>query len=437
MRDALPTLLVIDDEPPMTFVIEHFATAHGFAVHSRLSGDEGLAALAELKPDVALVDLRLPGIDGLEVLRKIRAADPDCQVILMTGAATVESAITAVKDGALDYLAKPLDFDRLTRLLDHVKRGLEARTQLLDRDAAIAQQYEFHGMVGRGPVMQDLFDTIRRLSPHVRTVLVSGETGTGKEMVARALHAAGPRRTRKFVAVNCSTTSDTMFEPQPGDGTLFLDEVGELPMAGQTRLLRAIERAIGHLDDDGMADAGVCIVAATNRNLSAEADRGRLRQDLFHRLGVIEIVVPPLRQRREEIPYLTAAFIQEFAARLNRPITGITTAAERQLQDAPWPGNVRQLRNVIERACILADGRILNETDVVTALGSRQQINDLRAAEMTEPDSPKLLSHVQREQIQRVLNEVRGNKAAAARLLGVSRRALYRWIERLDIQATF
>jgi DNA-binding NtrC family response regulator len=436
MRDALPTLLVIDDEPPMTFVVEHFATAHGFAVHSRFSGDEGLAALAELKPDVALVDLRLPGIDGLEVLRKIRAADPDCQVILMTGAATVESAITAVKDGALDYLSKPLDFDRLTRLLDHVKRGLEARAQLLDRDAAIAQEYEFHGMVGRGPVMQDLFDTIRRLAPHVRTVLVSGETGTGKELVARALHAAGPRAGRKFVTVSCSVPSDASFDAQPGDGTLFLDEVGELPMVSQARLLRAIERA--EAEDVGAPGSGgsdVCVIASTNRHLASEADRGRMRQDLFHRLSVIEIVVPPLRQRREEIPYLTAAFIQEFAGRLNRPITGITTAAERQLQDAPWPGNVRQLRNVIERACILADGRILNETDVVAALGVRQPAAEPVA--VSEEQHPKLLSDVQREQIQRVLNEVRGNKAAAARLLGVSRRALYRWIERLDIQAQY
>ena len=422
MRDSLPTLLVIDDEPAMAFIVEHFAVALGFAVHSRLNGAEGLAALAELKPDVAMVDLRLPGIDGLEVLRKIRSADPDCQVILMTGAATAESAITAVKDGALDYLSKPLDFERLTRLLNDVKRGLAARAQLLDLDAAIAHQYEFHGMIGRGPVMQDLFDTIRRLAPHVRTVLISGETGTGKELVAKALHAAGPRAGRKFLAVNCSAAVETLVEPASG-GTLFLDEVGELPVAAQARL--------AHLVEHGDAQ---CVIAATNRNLAAEAGSGRFRQDLFHRLSVIEIVVPPLRQRREDIPYLTAAFIREFSGRLQRSITGITTAAERQLQDAPWPGNVRQLRNVIERACILADGRILTETDVVAALGTRLHLGDEARPAAKEPDGLKLLSHVQREQIQRVLSEVGGNKAAAARLLGVSRRALYRWIQRLDIQ---
>ena len=422
MRDSLPTLLVIDDEPAMAFIIEHFATAHGFSVHSRLTGDDGLAALAELKPDVALVDLRLPGIDGLEVLRKIRAADPDCQVILMTGAATVESAITAVKDGALDYLSKPLDFERLTRLLNDVKRGLEARAQLLDLDAAVAHQNEFNGMIGRAPAMQDLFDTIRRLAPHVRTVLVSGETGTGKELVARALHAAGPRAGQKILLVNCSAVAETLLErdlAQHAGGTIFLDEAGDLPVALQDRLLGVVD------------ERNFCVIAATNRNLVADAGKGRFSHALLRCLSSIEIVVPPLRQRREDIPCLTASFIREFSSRLQRPITGITTAAERQLQDAPWPGNVRQLRNVIDRACILADGRILTETDVVAALGSRTQ----PVAEMPrESDGPKLLSDVQREQIQRVLTEVGGNKAAAARLLGVSRRALYRWIERLDIQ---
>jgi two-component system response regulator HydG len=425
MRDSLPTLLVIDDEPAMAFVIEHFATAQGFAVHSRLTGADGLAALAELKPDVALVDLRLPGIDGLEVLRKIRAADPDCQVILMTGAATVQSAITAVRDGALDYLSKPLDFERLTRLLNDVKRGLDARAQRLDLDAAVAHQNEFNGMVGRGPAMQDLFDTVRRLAPHVRTVLVSGETGTGKELVARALHAAGPRPGGKFHVVNCSAVAESLFERElidPNGGTIFLDEAGELPVHMQQKLLDVVEQG------------NFCVIAATNRNLAADAGKGRFSSDLLRGLSAIEIMVPPLRQRREDIPYLTASFIREFSSRLQRTITGITTAAERQLQDAPWPGNVRQLRNVIERACILADGRILTESDVVAALGSRTHALGENQTGAGEPGGRKLLSDVQREQIQRVLSEVGGNKAAAARLLGVSRRALYRWIERLDIQ---
>lgn len=449
-------LLVVDDEPGVLQLVERFARELGFDVQYRGSGREALAALPDLKPDVALVDLQMPELDGIDVLRAMRAAAPDCQVILMTGHATVDTAVQAVQAGALDYIEKPFDLERLRRLLVGVRDGIERREALLQADANVAQRVEFHGMIGRSAEIQQLFDAIQRYAPHVRTVLVTGETGTGKELVAKALHAAGRRHSRRFVTVNCSAVVETLFESElfghargaftgasdtkvgvfehADGGTLFLDEVGELPLSLQPKLLRAVENGevqrVGSLDS---RKVDVCIIAATNRDLKADAEAGRFRSDLYYRLSIIEVHLPPLRDRREDIPYLTAAFVREFATRIGRPITGVTTAAERVLQRAPWPGNVRELRNVIERACILSESRILTEREFVAAM-STPPPPTTEGASGAPPAGGHLFSAAQRDQIEHVLREVRGNKTAAAQLLGMSRRSLYRWLDRLSIE---
>jgi two-component system response regulator HydG len=410
-----------------------------------------------VRPDAALVDLRMSGLTGLDVLRAIRTADPDCPVILMTGNSTVDTAIEAVKAGALDYLGKPLDFDRLRELLVTVRERIKRRERLLEVDADVAKQFKFYGMIGRSPTMQELFDLIRRLAPHVRTVLIVGETGTGKELVARALQKLGPRRDRRFVTVNCSAVVETLFESElfghvrgaftgatetkvglfehADGGTLFLDEAGDLPIALQAKLLRAVEQGevqrVGSLDSRRV---DVCVIAATSRDLRVESAASRFRADLFYRLSIIEIHLAPLRERREDIPYLTADFVREFAERLNRPITGVTPAAERLLQQAPWPGNVRELKNIVERACILSESRILTDREFAAAMSTPPPKAVAAASAFSPPPaSAHLFSTAQRDQIERVLREVRGNRAAAARLLGISRRSLYRWLDRLNI----
>jgi two-component system, NtrC family, response regulator HydG len=452
-------LLVVDDDPTVLVIIERFATELGFDVVSRGGGREALAALEAVKPDAALVDLQMPEMGGIDVLRAIRAADPDCQVVLMTGNATVETAIEAVKAGALDYLAKPLDFERLRELLLGVRDSISRRERFLQVDADAAKQFEFHGMIGRSPVMQELFDSLRRLAPHARTVMVTGETGTGKELVAKAIHALGPRRSKRFITVNCSAVVETLFESElfghvkgaftgatdtkvglfehAAGGTLFLDEAGELPVSLQAKLLRAVEygevQRVGSLET---RTADVHVIAATNRNLRAEIADRRFRSDLFYRLSIIEVPIPPLRERREDIPYLTARFVCEFAERTKRAIAGVTPAAERLLQHAPWPGNIRELRNVIERACIMGEGRILSERDISRAMSTADPVS-VPGVSPAEPESAEadtnLLSTAQREQIERVLRQAGGNKAAAAKMLGMSRRSLYRWLERLDL----
>ena len=441
--------MVVDDEPGILALVDRFASQRGFDVVRRSGGRDALASLTETRPDVLLVDVLMDEVGGLDMLRTLRGRDSDCPIILMTGHPHVDAAMEAVKLGALDYLSKPIDFDRLGTLLTEVTASMERRERLLDSDANLARQFEFHGMIGRGPAMQELFDTIRRLAPHVRTVLVTGETGTGKELVARALHALAAGPDSRLVTVNCSAMVETLFESElfghvrgaftgaadhkvglfehADGGTLFLDEVGELPLALQAKLLRAVElgevHRVGSLE---RREVDVRIIAATNRDLRGEVATGRFRGDLFYRLAVVEIRIIPLRERQEDIPYLSAAFLRACAARLKKTLNGFTPAAERVLQRAAWPGNIRELRNVIERACILSDGRILSEREITTAMSTARQHNVVVLTAGPSDDDPNLLSNAQRDHVERVVSQAGGNKTAAARMLGISRRSVYR-----------
>jgi DNA-binding NtrC family response regulator len=317
-------------------------------------------------------------------------------------------------------------------------------------------------MIGRGPAMQELFGLIQRLAPHIRTALITGETGVGKELVARAFHRVGPRRDRRFVVINASAVVPTLFESElfghtrgaftgatenklglfeyAHGGTIFLDEIGELPLTVQAKLLRVLES--GEVQRVGTMEprrVDVHVLAATNRDLNAEVDAGRFRPDLLYRLNVVEIRVPPLRDRREDIPYLTAAFVRQAGTRLGKRLTGLTPGAERTLMTARWDGNVRELRNVVERACILADGELITERELGPG---RQQPASPRMAEPAAP-APEIaerspanggdLAMLEKDHILRVMESVGGNKMSAARILGIGRRALYRRLERYGI----
>src|SRR3954462_9700100 len=382
-----PQLVVVDDEQGILDVVSRFAQRAGYDVVTYSSGREVIAQLQTRRADLVLVDLRMPDVGGLDVLRAIRDIDPQCQAVLMTGYASVETAVEAIKLGATDYLSKPLDFARLEQLLTGVRDDIERRRSLMAIETDVARRLEFCGMIGRGPLMQELFGMIRRLAPHVRTALITGETGTGKELVARALHQTGPRRDRRFITVNCSAVVETLFESElfghmrgaftgatdhkPGlfeladGGTLFLDEIGELPPSVQAKLLRVLE--LGEVHRVGSLEAkrvNVHVIAATNRDLRAEVAAGRFRSDLYYRLNIVEVKLPPLRERREDIPYLTASFVRDTAERLQKSVLGVTPGAERVLATAPWEGNVRELRNMIERACLLADGESIPEREL-------------------------------------------------------------------------
>jgi len=462
MNGPKPSIVIVDDEQGILDVVSRVARRAGYDASTYSNGRDAIAALQTERADLVLVDLRMPEIGGLDVLRAIRDTNPRCQAVLMTGYASVDTAVEAIKLGATDYLSKPLDFGRLEELLVNVRDDLERRRNVLSIESDLAKRLEFCGMIGRGPAMQELFGMIRRLAPHVRTALVTGETGTGKELVARALHHLGPRRERRFVTVNCSAVVETLFESElfghvrgaftgatdnkcglfelADGGTLFLDEIGELPLTLQAKLLRVLE--LGEVHRVGSLDprkVNVHVVAATNRDLRAEVAAGRFRSDLYYRLNIVEVSLPPLRERREDIPYLTAAFVRETSERLQKSLLGLTPGAERLLAMAPWDGNVRELRNVIERACILADADFITERELSVSMPPSRPLAQAPlalAATQEDTTSADLLVTVEREHIQRALMRARGNKKAAARMLGLSRRALYRRLERLDLGDT-
>jgi DNA-binding NtrC family response regulator len=443
MSGQRPLVMIIDDEEGILDVVSRVARRAGYDALTYSNGREAIAELQTRRADLVLVDLRMPEVGGLDVLRAIRDIDPRCQAVLMTGYASVDTAVDAIKLGATDYLSKPLDFTRLEHLLAGVRDDLERRRNVLSIETDLARRLEFCGMIGRSALMEELFAMIRRLAPHVRTALITGETGTGKELVARALHALGPRRDGRFVPLNCSAIADTAFASAFGDtDTLFLDEVGDVPLPLQAKLLDVLE--LGEVNRAGSRElrtANVHVLAATHRDLRAEVAAGRFRGDLYYRLNIVEVTLPPLRDRREDIPYLTAAFVREAADRLQKPLVGLTPGAERLLALSSWDGNVRELRNVIERACILADSDVISERELsismppVTRPGAAVAAPGTPAAAQ-DPASADLLVTVEREHIQRALVRAKGNKKAAARMLGLSRRALYRRLERLDLGDT-
>ena len=387
-----PVLLVVDDEKTICEIVARQARICGFDVAVCGDGRQALEYMATYSADLALIDLRMPHVGGLEVLRTIRQHDPSCEVILMSGAGSIHDAVEAIKLGARDYLQKPFELSALKHLLEDAKIQLQQRKQVLALQHQLVQELDFSGMVGRSAPMQELFGMIRRLAPHVRTVLVTGENGTGKELVARALHARSPRSNREFLTVSCSGVGEALAESDllghirgafPGatedragafeiadGGVLFLDEVAELPLALQGRLLRILEHGtvnrVGSLES---RPVDVVVIASTVRDLRTEMLAGRFRTELFHRLASVELHVPALRERKQDLPYLAAAFVHDCAARLGKNIAGLTAPAETLLQSREWRGNVRQLRNVIDHACMVAEGEFLTEREIQHAIG--------------------------------------------------------------------
>jgi two-component system response regulator HydG len=403
--------------------------------------------------DVAMIDLRMPEVGGLEVLRAIREADSRCQAILMTGFATIDTAVEAIKLGAMDYLNKPLDFARVEQLLAAVREEIERRKRLMAIETDVARRLEFCGMVGRSPVMQELFGLVRRLAPHVHVAVITGETGTGKELVARGLHQLGPRRENRFVTINCSAVVETLFESElfghvrgaftgasetkPGlfevadGGTIFLDEIGELPLTVQAKLLRVLES--GEVNRVGSLESrkvNVHIIAATNRDLRAEVAAGRFRSDLYYRLNVIALHVPPLRDRRDDIPILTHHFLSREAAAHSTVERELSDATMELLIKYDWPGNVRELENALERAAVVSQSGVIQPDalpDRVRSAPMPQLIAD------AQPANPPM-EVIERAYIHWVLQAEGGNKTRAAEVLGIDPSTLYRKLNRYGIE---
>ena len=442
-------LLVVDDDDEFRGTIVRRLARRGYHVHEAADAETALQMIQRRQFDVALLDMVMPGMSGIDLTEKIKAAQGDCEVILLTGQATVESAVRAMKLGAFDYLTKPCPLAELEIIVEKAvgrRRLTRENTQLKE---VLARSQSSPEMIGNSAAMQEVYRLIERAGPTDKAILIQGESGTGKELVARALHRRSKRAEFPLVVVNCAALAETLLESElfghekgsftgavatkPGlfeiadGGTLFIDEIGEMPGSLQPKLLRVLEdgsmRRIGSVKERRV---DVRILAATNRNMDEEVRSGRFREDLFYRINVMSLTLPPLRERTGDVPPLVRRFLG--------PDWQIEPEAMAALERYRWPGNIRQLSNTVDRAKILADEHVVRLSDlpreVVQTSGVASPQSTVREA---DDDS---LAALQRAHVLRTLQRERGNKAKAARALGVSRRSLYRLLERFDIKPT-
>ena len=446
MSGPSPVLLVADDDEVARELLAEALGREGYRVRLAAGGEEYLRLAAAEPFDMALVDLRMPDLDGLGVLKRLAMIQPDLPVVILTAFATIETAIEAVAAGASDYLSKPF---RMEEIKIVVRRTLDARRltrENLQFRQELKARYGFETLVGQSHQMAEIYKLVARVASLETTVLIQGETGTGKELVARAIHDASARAGRPFVVVDCAALPETLFESElfghergaftgafaarrgllemSAGGTCLLDEIGELTTPLQAKLLRTLqERTIRRVGGNDPIPVDVRVVAATNRDLRKLAAEGEFRDDLYYRLNVVTITVPPLRERSSDIPLLAQHFLETFAHRTERPVKRLAPEALALLAAYHWPGNVRELENVIERAVALSSSETLLPDDFPPHLREASRAPRLPAAGMT-------LEEVKRWYLNKVLEEAGGNKLRAAELLGIDRRTLYRILER-------
>ena len=460
--DQRPRLLIADDELPLLQMLERLGARLGFDVVTCDGGQAALRAMRERPADLALVDLRMPDLNGLEVLRQFKAEVPGCPVIIMTAYGAIDSAVEAMKLGAREYITKPFDFPQLRQLLGEVRDELGRQREHAEAPARpAATGPDLCRMLGDTPVIHKVSELVRSLASTTKVVFISGERGTGKELVARAFHQYSDRRDRPFVSINCAALVDSLFERElfgqekaaagstastPGlfeaaqGGTIFLDDVADLPLAVQGMLLQLLESGeLTRVGAERPRAVDVAVVAATQRDLRADVASGRFRADLFYRLNVVGIVLPPLRERRDDIAGLAESFLQEAPGNLQRRLTGFSEDAMTQLRESRWDGNVRELRSCVERAASRASGPLVALDDLLVSDQGETAATPLRPSGLHVVRSGGAgrapLQDVEKEHILSVLREVRGNRVAAAKVLGISRRALYRRLARHQIAA--
>jgi len=443
-------VLVVDDDQSMCEMLDDVLRQRGFAVRWTTDAAEIPALLEASDADVVLTDLNMRGVSGLEVCERVAASRPDVPVIVITAFGSMETAIAAIRAGAYDFITKPPEIDVLVVALERAiqHRALRAEVKRLRR--VVEEAERFGQVLGGSAAMRRVYDVLDRIADSTASVLVTGETGTGKEVVARALHERSPRRKGPFVAINCSAMPETLLESelfghvrgaftdarapraglcvQANGGTLLLDEIGDMPLALQPKLLRVLqERRVRPVGGDEEVPIDVRVVATTNRDLRALITASRFREDLFFRINVIHVELPPLRARGSDVLLLAQHFLELYAARASKRIVGIASAAAERLLEYPWPGNVRELQNCLERAVALARYEEITVDDLPEAL--RGQRRPPAAGAGDEPAELLPLSELERRHILRVVEASGGNKTMAADVLGITRKTLYRKLQ--------
>jgi two-component system response regulator AtoC len=449
------TVLIVDDDPGVRKMLGHLLRREGYGVEACPGGKEALVELAERHYDVVLSDVRMPGMDGLELLEKIMDTSPDSTVILMSAYGNVDQALNAIKRGAYDYISKPFKKDEVFLVLRKAeeRERLRQENQRLRRE--LGKEVGFGDFVGQSESMRKLFQTIRKIADYKTTVLITGASGTGKELVARYLHKLSCRANAPFVPVNCGAIPEQLLESElfghrrgaftdasrdkvglfeeADSGTLFLDEVGELPLGLQVKLLRVLqEEKIRRLGDTKVVPIDVRVVAATAKNLEEMVQAGQFRDDLFYRLNVFPIHVPPLNQRLDDVPVLVEHFVERTNRQLGTCVSGFDRESLKVMMSHPWPGNVRELENTVQHAIILAEGDVVTPQDLPEAMQGTQPAlrQSLSSAGLSIKKASRIL---EKDLIRRALEESKGNKTKAAKMLEISHRALLYKIKEYEI----
>ncbi|OQX23286.1 MAG: DNA-binding response regulator [Desulfobacteraceae bacterium IS3] len=445
----METVLIVDDEKNYPLILAAVLEEEGFETMTANSGHEAIEILKNSDVDLVLTDMKMPGMDGIELLENVKAKDPELPVIMMTAYGTVEKAVEAMQKGAYNYIMKPFENDSL---VIYVKKAVAVYQMVKENRqlrSAVKSQYSFGNIIGKSKAMTDVFETIRKIAPTNATVLIEGESGTGKELVAKAIHFNSPRRNKPFVAVNCSAFAETLLESElfghekgaftgaaamkkgrfelADTGTLFLDEIGELSQNIQVKLLRVLqEKTFERVGGVKLVAADIRIIAATNRKLKDEVEQGRFREDLFYRLNVLPLVLPPLRERSEDIRLLVNHFVKKYAGerKSDIPVTGIEQAAERIFYEYSWPGNVRELENVIERAVILCPDELIRVSDLPRNFKDNAD-NTLHLDGIPADASLyDTLTTVEKKMIERAMKMADNVQTHAAQILGIGKSGL-------------
>ncbi len=447
-------ILVIDDEPGHSEATVEALAKVGYECVQANSATAGIETLARGNIDVVVTDLKLgEELDGLDILREALRLHSDIEVIVVTGHGSIPSAVEAIQLGAASYLTKPLDINELRAVVAKAVANIELRRENRDLHTELDKRFSFEQILGNDTKMLRVLDTLQQISPTDATVLIYGESGTGKELVAKAIHHNSPRRSRPFVALNCASLSEGILESElfghekgaftgasdrrvgrfehADGGTLLLDEVGDMPISTQIKLLRVIEeRQIMRVGSNEPIDVDVRLLAATNADLSQLVKEKKFRQDLFFRLNVVAIYMPPLQERKSDVPLLAKSFIQEFSRRHNKPITAIAPSVSTALAQYDWPGNVRELKNCIESMVVVTKDTVLGEDDLPCHI-----VPGRLALPAPKDLSGMSLQQAERELIRSTLDECGGNRKEAAKKLGIGERTLYRKLNQYDLKA--
>ena len=453
--DPLPvTLVAIDDDRAMLELIRETLDENGLEILTENDPGRGLELVLHKRPQIVLLDLFMPGMNGMEVLERIAEAAPEIDVILITANYSTDSAVEAIQKGASDYITKPISVDLLAERVGKLVAEAHRRQRAFQLDGELLETSGFEGMVGRSPLMLELFARIRRVAPHFRTALITGETGTGKELAASALHRLSPVAANRLVVCNSSAVVETLFESElfghvkgaftgatqdkvglfehAHGGSLFLDEIGDMPLSTQAKMLRALQnQEIQRVGSLAVRKVDVHVIAATHRDLRGLIADGKFREDLYYRLSRVEIKLPRLADRAEDLPLLERHLTGRFAAEYGKTIRGITPRAQVVLSRYGWPGNVRELENVLSEACMMADGDRIDVRDLPAHLREPGPQAELEMEREIEKAAAEMLplEEVHRRYCLRVLERAGGNKVQAARILGINRATLYRILE--------